>query len=395
MTLGLTSMAAPTRNNGLLLVPASSCKQAAFPTGRIYSAATCSTRDMRHKHIHATMGTPTRGKAMVPHSKVWQAQPWHRELLQHSTQHAFSSRKGKFQAASAKALLQLSASFQDDHPPVKDAARSNTSARSVNPAAPDRSTGVVSLPDEHQGPLQGLSKSRSPRVLRPRALQSERVERVSNGSPGQPLAIFTAGIPGAGKTHTLNQFYGLEECNILDLDKEIKHHPLYNPLDPAEVYNNVEAYAWANERLEASLKAKMSAPPAVWAIDGTGTKVERTMRRMKEAQNAGCHVILLYVKVSFETAVERNKHRERTAPNHVLKEYLEKIDGAVEELSHAVDEFVVYDNNEDNEIRVTDFRSHLLQWWKYKVFGSKDSFDEDTEGSVLAQTPIVCKRETP
>lgn len=89
MTLGLTSMAAPTRNNGLLLVPASSCKQAAFPTGRIYSAATCSTRDMRHKHIHATMGTPTRGKAMVPHSKVWQAQPWHRELLQHSTQHAF------------------------------------------------------------------------------------------------------------------------------------------------------------------------------------------------------------------------------------------------------------------------------------------------------------------
>lgn len=138
-----------------------------------------------------------------------------------------SSRKGKFQAASAKALLQLSASFQDDHPPVKDAARSNTSARSVNPAAPDRSTGVVSLPDEHQGPLQGLSKSRSPRVLRPRALQSERVERVSNGSPGQPLAIFTAGIPGAGKTHTLNQVReagqgGFEAAGAVTTDNDMK-----------------------------------------------------------------------------------------------------------------------------------------------------------------------------
>jgi adenylylsulfate kinase-like enzyme len=33
-------------------------------------------------------------------------------------------------------------------------------------------------------------------------------------APGEPVVIFMAGLPGAGKTHCLNQLYGLEKVTV-------------------------------------------------------------------------------------------------------------------------------------------------------------------------------------
>ena len=81
--------------------------------------------------------------------------------------------------------------------------------------------------------------------------------------------------------------YGLDDENILDLDKEIVRHAFYTPEDPAKVYESELAYTWANKELETKLEAMLKAPPPVFALDGTGTKVHRTIRRMQEAQAAG------------------------------------------------------------------------------------------------------------
>ena len=57
-----------------------------------------------------------------------------------------------------------------------------------------------------------------------------------------------------------------------------------------------------------------------------GTRVKRQIRRMREAREKGFDVVQLYVEVSLETALRWNQQRDRTVPEEVLKEYLDRLD---------------------------------------------------------------------
>ena len=64
--------------------------------------------------------------------------------------------------------------------------------------------------------------------------------------------------------------------------------------NPAKLYNNKIAYQWANERLEKryqnilmSTKKNIPNDHAILCIDGTGTHIERQVRRMTQAKDAG------------------------------------------------------------------------------------------------------------
>ena len=65
-------------------------------------------------------------------------------------------------------------------------------------------------------------------------------------------------------------------------------------------------------------------------FDGTGTRVKRQIRSMREAREAGFDVVQLYVEVSWRQPCGRNQQRDRTVPEEVLKEYLDRLDSAVE-----------------------------------------------------------------
>lgn len=101
------------------------------------------------------------------------------------------------------------------------------------------------------------------------------------------MAIFTAGIPGSGKSYALKYLFGLEASRILDLDDEMLKHPGYDAARPAAIYEDKAAYEWADAALETRLQSLLLDPPEVWGMDGTGTKVQRTTRRMRAAQEAG------------------------------------------------------------------------------------------------------------
>jgi hypothetical protein len=120
------------------------------------------------------------------------------------------------------------------------------------------------------------------------------------------LAIFTAGVPGAGKSYALRKLLGLDPTNILDLDDEIALHPNFDPAAPSAIYSDASAYAWADAALEARFQSLLLDPPELWGMDGTGTKVQRTRRRMRAAQQAGCaHRAILKTLQTAERA-----HRE-------------------------------------------------------------------------------------
>ena len=94
-------------------------------------------------------------------------------------------------------------------------------------------------------------------------------------------------------------------------------------------------------------------------------------------------MILLYVRVTLETSIERNKRRNRCVPNEVLQDYSDKMEDAVDQLRMVADEVVFYDNNEDNSRRVLDLRSHLLQWWRSKQQKEPERIMDEYDGMGL------------
>ena len=187
-----------------------------------------------------------------------------------------------------------------------------------------------------------------------------------------PVMVFTAGAPGAGKTYTLHRLFGLETIEMLDtvemldLDSVMPSHPEFDSNEPAALYSRNDAYQWANSKVERKFQRILANPRLadgrgrIVCFDGTGTHVERQIRRMREAKEAGFTIVQLYVEVSLETALRRNKERDRNVPEAVLTEYLDRLDGAVEAtmaVTNLVDTAIMMNNDNDDE-----FKSGVDRW---------------------------------
>lgn len=178
--------------------------------------------------------------------------------------------------------------------------------------------------------------------------RSPLVQRSSQRSRSQLQAVFTCGVPAAGKTHILNRVFGWwSDRLMIDLDDEIERHPQYDPLEPHRIYELREAYEWADarvaERFAKALEARV--PRRLLVYDGTGTKVATRLERMDMARRAGFTVSLLYVRVRLETARQRNALRTRRVPDDILQTYFARIERTFElEAPHA-DEVFVVDND--------------------------------------------------
>eukprot|EP00935_MAST-01C_sp_MAST-1C-sp1_P002473 g2473.t1 len=179
-------------------------------------------------------------------------------------------------------------------------------------------------------------------------------------SSSKSRMIFTAGVPGAGKTFVLHQLRALGNVTVLDLDNAIMEHPSFNPANPASVYDDTLAYEWANEQVERMFDRVLDnvQKHRLVAFDGTGTKVGRSVRRMQAAKSAGFGVVLLYVKVQLSTALARNEKRHRRVPEETMRQYLAALDEAVERERKAADEYIEFDVSLAAAIR--NHRSHTI-----------------------------------
>lgn len=182
--------------------------------------------------------------------------------------------------------------------------------------------------------------------------------------PARPTAVFTAGAPGSGKTYTVHQLFGLDQLEIIDLDKAMKGHPEFTAHARHEVYEKVEAYKWADARVEelfqAALRRGADDDASVRiCVDGTGTNVARQQRRMSEARGAGFWVVCVHVHVAPEVCLARNARRKRRVPRHVILDYLGKLESSVSEVLAAglVDEYIRADNSTDDT-----YRSEAERW---------------------------------
>jgi len=180
------------------------------------------------------------------------------------------------------------------------------------------------------------------------------------GEVVQPrVAVFMIGLPGAGKSRVIARRYALSHQKrrnstvVLDLDSEIAQHPDYDPTDPDKLYlaGNQLAYKWADARVEARFLAGLSdAKVRRLVLDGTGTNVDRQIRRMSQAREAGLFVKALYVRVPVNTAVMRANMRKRGVTRARIEAYGAKMAEAMRVAAEHADEVEVIDVTFDDHL---------------------------------------------
>ena len=129
--------------------------------------------------------------------------------------------------------------------------------------------------------------------------------------------VFMVGLPAAGKSTVIESRYGRlrgrRALKVIDLDAEMIAHPKYDPDDPDSVYRLQEAYKWADGMVESRFQeALCDRSLSRIIVDGTGTNIERQIRRMNEARAAGWFVKVMYVRVPVRSA--RSQSQPQAVP---------------------------------------------------------------------------------
>ena len=153
-----------------------------------------------------------------------------------------------------------------------------------------------------------------------------------------PLAIFTMGLPGSGKSTVANDRYPIGRMTVIDPDLFKEAHPDYDPKDPGVLH------AWSNDKAEALLAETMASGTDM-LVDGTGTNSEKMLRRMNDAKSFGYEIELLYVKVPMRVALERNANRERVVPEHIVRSKGRDISTSFEIIAPHADTVTIVENH--------------------------------------------------
>lgn len=96
-------------------------------------------------------------------------------------------------------------------------------------------------------------------------------------------------------------------------------------------------------------------------IDGTGKDVEKVKKQIGQVKKLGYDVAMIFVNTDLETALERNRQRERSLPDAEVETYwkdVQKNVGAFQQLFGSKN-FHVVDNSKGK-----DFRSETLRAYK-------------------------------
>lgn len=137
-----------------------------------------------------------------------------------------------------------------------------------------------------------------------------------------PISVFVQGLPGAGKSTTIDRL--LPGFDVLCADAIKATHRDYDPKNPQALH------AWSRAlQLEQWGDALASGHSHI--LDGTATNSEKLNARMGRARRSGFLVVLFHVRCCLETSLTRNAERARTLPAEVIVSKAAEIMGAFEE----------------------------------------------------------------
>ena len=140
--------------------------------------------------------------------------------------------------------------------------------------------------------------------------------------PYQYKAIFFAGSPGAGKTYVARKlagvFGGLKQVNMDIIFKHLMTKKNLSWKMPPEEEPEREKQRQRSKELVAKQQQSYTDCGLGLLIDSTG-RIAGTVRRIKnELEDKGYETTMIFVNTDLETALRRNKERERTLPDELI-----------------------------------------------------------------------------
>ena len=159
-----------------------------------------------------------------------------------------------------------------------------------------------------------------------------RINEILEGphDPYQYKAIFFAGSPGAGKTYVARKlagvFGGLKQVNMDIIFKHLMTKKNLSWKMPPEEEPEREKQRQRSKELVAKQQQTYADSGLGLLIDSTG-RILGTVRRIKDdLEDKGYETTMIFVNTDLETALRRNKERERTLPDKLIHQNFEVIE---------------------------------------------------------------------
>jgi len=212
----------------------------------------------------------------------------------------------------------------------------------------------------------------------------EKYESLLEGinDPGVFKAVFMAGGPGSGKSlaakklgfHTL----GLRPVNSdTSFERGLKKAglSLKMPEDEEEQRDAIRVHAKAitGKRQEMYLKGRLGI-----VIDSTARDVKGIIKQKKLLQDLGYETAMVFVNTSLETALDRNRQRERSIPDKIVQDNhatVRKNMGKLQNVFGRPNFFIV-----DNDGEVSDLDKNTT-----KIFPKLSSWVKSFPDNKMAQ----------
>jgi len=195
-----------------------------------------------------------------------------------------------------------------------------------------------------------------------------RIHEITEGrfDPYQNKAIFFAGVPGAGKTFIARKlasvFYGLKQVNP---DAAFKHllrkKNLSLKMPPAEEEPR-EIERQRSKQIIGKQQQMYQQGNLGMLIDTTGRSYERVNGTKEELEAQGYDTMMVYVDADIETAVKRNRDRERSIPEKVLMQNFGAVKRNLPRFQELFgDKLFIIDNSMEKQDTISDSLSELEQ----------------------------------
>ena len=176
--------------------------------------------------------------------------------------------------------------------------------------------------------------------------------------PYRYKAIFFAGSPGAGKTYVARKladtFHGLKQVNMDIWFKRLMTKKNLSWKMPPEEEPEREKQRQRSKELVAKQQQTYADSGLGLLIDSTG-RILGTIRRIKDdLEDKGYETTMIFVNTDLETALRRNKERERTLPDKLIHQNFDIIDHRLGEYQRIFKDVHIIDNSESAQDTVPD-----------------------------------------
>ena len=185
-----------------------------------------------------------------------------------------------------------------------------------------------------------------------------RINEITEGpyDPFRHKAIFFAGSPGSGKTYIARKlagaFQGLKQVNMDSVFKHLMTQKKLSWKMPPEEEPEREKQRQRSKELVAKQQQTYSETGLGLLIDSTG-RIYGTVEKIKnELESQGYQTTMIFVNTDLETALRRNKQRERTLPDELIHKNYKVIEQNIGRFQRLFDDVHIINNSDSvqNEV---------------------------------------------